>query len=225
MLLTKNHIFCRPSWISCHRKKCSTLTSWHTSDFKSASSNWPESIKKHYICRKTRLCALEPGLMGLIMLLHILLVSCCSVSCYSHRPSCCLSTVYICVCVCVNNNHWIYHHQTWEMDDTWHVLVIRFICSQKVKCQGHCSLFQAAGTKLLMATTPGQYKWNNFIWKKIKVQDALKQKPLDASSLNTKLGMWISRWQVQVIHFIWGQKVKCQGRREFALFWVSFVQL
>ena len=29
-----------------------------------------------------------------------------------------------------------------------------------------------------------------------------------------------SKWQVLVVNFIWGQKVKCQGRREFALFWV-----
>jgi len=29
----------RPSWISCHRKKCSTLTIWHTSDLKSAPPN------------------------------------------------------------------------------------------------------------------------------------------------------------------------------------------
>jgi len=45
---------CWPSWISCYRKKCSTLAIWHTLDLKSAPSNWPESIKKHYICRKTR---------------------------------------------------------------------------------------------------------------------------------------------------------------------------
>ena len=33
-----------------------------------------------------------------------------------------------------------------------------------------------------------------------------------------------STWQVLVTHFIiWGQKVKCQGRREFALFWVSIL--
>ena len=29
-----------------------------------------------------------------------------------------------------------------------------------------------------------------------------------------------SLWQVMVIDFIWGQKVECQGHREFALFWV-----
>jgi len=44
MLLTKNHIFVghigfrNPIWPTkiCHRKKCSTLTNWHTSDLDSA---------------------------------------------------------------------------------------------------------------------------------------------------------------------------------------------
>jgi len=58
MLLTKNHIFCRPSWISCHRKKCSTLTNWYTSDLDSAHISWQKTAKKRYICRKTRLCDL-----------------------------------------------------------------------------------------------------------------------------------------------------------------------
>jgi len=55
MLLTKNHIFWRPSWISCHRKKCSTLTSWHTLELDSACINWQETTKKYYICWKTSL--------------------------------------------------------------------------------------------------------------------------------------------------------------------------
>ena len=42
------------SWISLHRKNCSTFTSWHTSDLKSAPSYWPDSIKKYYVCRKAR---------------------------------------------------------------------------------------------------------------------------------------------------------------------------
>ena len=64
------------------------------------------------------------------------------------------------------------------------------------------------------------------------------QKLLGISSPNLADGY--SSWQVLVMHFIWGQKVKsnqikskaiwgqnvkCQGRREFALFWVPILLL
>jgi len=48
-----------------------------------------------------------------------------------------IRSVRVCVCVSavLNENHWTYHHQTWQVDSTWQVLFTHFIWGQKIKCQ------------------------------------------------------------------------------------------
>jgi len=47
------------------------------------------------------------------------------------------TSVGVYVCTLKQKKHWTYHHQTWQMDNTWHVLVTHFIWGQKVEYQGH----------------------------------------------------------------------------------------
>ena len=54
-IISIKNVFWWPFWIFGFLEKCSRFHSWHSPDSESAEKTDIDTIKKHYICRKTRL--------------------------------------------------------------------------------------------------------------------------------------------------------------------------
>ena len=55
-------MFLQPFWFFASVQNCSSFCDWHSTDLDSAGRNHIETTKKLYICRKTWLSAISPGL-------------------------------------------------------------------------------------------------------------------------------------------------------------------